>query len=318
MINLAEVETRTQEQAAGATTPDPATIKGMIVKQAWYLEKEGRKESTIKFRNRLLNTLMKRGGDLLDPESIKGIIAKMKCDNGTKLQYTVAYDVFASVNGIKWNRPDYKQTDKYPFIPTEADLDQLIAACQRKTATFLQLLKETRMRPGEACRLTWVDIDFERKLITLNTPEKGSNAGVFKISVKMIDMLKALPKQSERIWPWNPKNKSGQFCSLRKRIAARLQNPRILKITFKTFRHWKGTMLAHQTKDPFYVQNFLRHKNILSTQKYIHLEKLLFDQQSDEFNAKVAKNVEDACKLVEVGFEYVTTIEGVQIFRKRK
>jgi len=77
-------------------------------------------------------------------------------------------------------------------------------------------------------------------------------------------------------------------------------------------------MLAHQTKDPFYVQNFLRHKNILSTQKYIHLEKLLFDQQSDEFNAKVAKNVEDACKLVEVGFEYVTTIEGVQIFRKRK
>ena len=30
------------------------------------------------------------------------------------------------------------------------------------------------------------------------------------------------------------------------------------------------------------------------------------------------KNVEDACKLVEVDFEYVTTIEGVQIFRKRK
>ena len=188
----------------------------------------------------------------------------------------------------------------------------------RRDRCLMTLLFLTAGRISEVLSLTREQFDFERKLITLNTPEKGSNAGVFKISVKMIDMLKALPKQSERIWPWNPKNKSGQFCSLRKRIAARLQNPRILKITFKTFRHWKGTMLAHQTKDPFYVQNFLRHKNILSTQKYIHLEKLLFDQQSDEFNAKVAKNVEDACKLVEVCFEYVTTIEGVQIFRKRK
>ena len=77
-------------------------------------------------------------------------------------------------------------------------------------------------------------------------------------------------------------------------------------------------MLAHQTKDPFYVQDFLGHKCILNTQKYIHLEKLLFDQQSDEFNVKVAKTVDEACKLVEVGFEYVTSIEGVQIFRKRK
>jgi len=77
-------------------------------------------------------------------------------------------------------------------------------------------------------------------------------------------------------------------------------------------------MLTHQTKDPFYVQDVLGHKSILNTQKYIHLEKLLFDQQSDEFNVKVSKTVDETCKLVEVGFEYVTTIEGVQIFRKRK
>jgi ParB-like chromosome segregation protein Spo0J len=30
------------------------------------------------------------------------------------------------------------------------------------------------------------------------------------------------------------------------------------------------------------------------------------------------KNLEEACKLVEVGFEYVTDIDGCKLFRKRK
>ena len=77
-------------------------------------------------------------------------------------------------------------------------------------------------------------------------------------------------------------------------------------------------MLYHQTKDPFYVMNFLRHRDFRNTMRYIHLERALFTQESDEYNVKVAKTVEEACKLVEVGFEYVTTIEGAQIFRKRQ
>ena len=142
---------------------------------------------------------IKKGANLLDPESVKETIAKMQCKEGTKLQYVAAYDIFAYVNAIRWERPDYQQTDKYPFIPTEAELDQLIAACHRKTGTFLQLLKETGMRPGEAWRLTWADIDFERNIITFNDPEKGSRARIFKASGKLGDMLKAFPKQSERI-----------------------------------------------------------------------------------------------------------------------
>ena len=34
--------------------------------------------------------------------------------------------------------------------------------------------------------------------------------------------------------------------------------------------------------------------------------------------ALVAQNLEDACKLLEVGFEYVTEIDGARVFRKRK
>jgi hypothetical protein len=54
-----------------------------------------------------------------------------------------------------------------------------MAASGRRTS-FLQLLKETDMRPGEEKRLLWTDIDIEKNIITLNNPEKGSNHRMWK------------------------------------------------------------------------------------------------------------------------------------------
>ncbi len=73
---------------------------------------------------------------------------------------------------IPWKPLAYRRTRKIPFIPLESEIDQLIAGCGRKTATLLQLLKETAMRVGEAWRIDWTDIDTERRTLTLNNPEK--------------------------------------------------------------------------------------------------------------------------------------------------
>jgi len=47
----------------------------------------------------------------------------------------------------------------------------------------------------------------------------------------------------------------------------------------------------------------LGHRDIKSTMIYIHLEHASFQAPSDEFHVKMAKTVEEACRLVEVGFE---------------
>lgn len=44
----------------------------------------------------------------------------------------------------------------------------------------------------------------------------------------------------------------------------------------------------------------------------------LIDPSDDEFVSKVAKTVDEACKLMEAGFDYVTDVNDVKIFRKRK
>ena len=63
----------------------------------------------------------------------------------------------------------------------------------------------------------------------------------------------------------------------------------------------------------------LGYKSITSTETYIHIEKMLCQAQgNDQFTVKVADTLEDAIKLMEVGFEFLAEIEGHKLFRKRK
>jgi hypothetical protein len=62
----------------------------------------------------------------------------------------------------------------------------------------------------------------------------------------------------------------------------------------------------------------LGHKKISSTEHYIHLEEMMYQESSDQFTVKVADTMEEAVKLMEVGFEFHATVEGHQLFRKRK
>jgi len=77
-------------------------------------------------------------------------------------------------------------------------------------------------------------------------------------------------------------------------------------------------MLYHQTKDILYVMNFLGHKSIKNTLIYIQLEEVIFKEENGEYICKVAKNLDEAKELIELGFEYVTEMDGVKLFRKRK
>ncbi len=139
------------------------------------------------------------------------------------------------------------------------------------------------------------------------------------ISNKLVDMLGSMPKTNEYVFGTGHKStRASVFYRLRKRIAHKLANPRLLEIGLHTFRHWKATMLYHETHDPLYVKEFLGHKNLDTTLLYIQLEKALFKQESDEFTVKATKNPEEIQSLLEVGFEFVCNNDGLMFFRKRK
>jgi integrase len=315
--NLAKVKTRQEKAQREGTKPDPATVKGKIVKFIWELEKQGLKDISIETYEGYLQQLIKNGANLLDPESVKEVIAKQKkWSENTKALAIASYSKFLEVHGGNWTPPKHKHVRKLPFIPLESEIDQLITGANRKLATFLKILKETGMRRGEALRLKWTDIDFEKGAITLNEPEKNGKPRTFKITSNLIAMLNVLPKQNELIFGGqNPRNFGRIFGRYRKRIAFKLQNPRLMRISFHTFRHWKATTEYHKTKDILHVMQMLGHRDIKTTLIYTQL----IHFESDEWHSATAKTTEEAAKLVDAGFEYVcTTPEDIMLFRKRK
>lgn len=77
-------------------------------------------------------------------------------------------------------------------------------------------------------------------------------------------------------------------------------------------------MEYHKTHDPDHVKRLLGHRNLQSTEIYINTEQAVFNEVNEEFHVKVAESLGEACKLLEVGFECVTDMEGKKLFRKRR
>jgi len=259
--------------------------------------------------------LVHRGADLLNPELIKAIIASQTWSNSTKIQMIAAYKKFAIFNNIKWTPPKYEIIRKLPFIPLEKEIDEFIACTGKKMSVILQLLKETGARIGEALRIEWTDIDFEKRVIVINKPEKHGNAREIKVSEKLMAMLNRLPKDRVNVLGSSLQVVRNSFCAQRKNAAIKLNNPRLLRIHFHTFRHWKATIEYHRTKDILYVMKLLGHKNIANTLIYTQLVEF---EEDDKYCTGVVNNIEDARKLVEAGFEYVCNHENTMLFRKRK
>jgi integrase len=292
---------------------------GDIVSFGLWMQKQGYRASTVHYCIQALKSVARRA-NLLDPESAKTYLASAMISEARKAKLAEDLARFYGWKRIPFEKPNYRRVGRLPFIPLEVEVDQLIAGVGKKIATFLQLLKESGMRPGEAWNLRWTDIDTERLTVTV-MPEKNSNSRRLKASAKLVAMLNGLSRSYEYVFR-NPKIDPRKAMVVfqkavskqRKTVAQKLKNERINAINFRTLRHFKATMEYHRTRDILHVMQLLGHKSIRNTLVYTHL----VDFGGDEFVCKVAKNVDEAKSLVESGFDYVTDVDSMKLFRKRK
>ena len=251
-----------------------------------------------------------------NPDSILNTLAFSDWTPANRHIIAETYHSYAKTYNIIWEKPKYKTEPKTPFIPLESEIDQLIAGCGKKTATFIQVLKDTGARCGEIARLQWKDIDEARNVIRINNPEKGSRSREIKVTPKTIAMINSMPKKSEKVFTRHVDGIRNNFLRQRNKLAITLQNTRLHDIHFHTLRHWKATMEFHRTKNIVYVKQLLGHKRLESTDVYTHL----ISFESDEWHVAQAQNLEEETKLLETGFEFVRFSEkdNVAIYRKRK
>ena len=104
------------------------------------------------------------------------------------------------------------------------------------------------------------------------------------------------------------------YYEMRKQVSKKLNNPRILKISFVTFRHWGAKMLYHQTRNILLVKKLLGHKKIENTMKYTQL----IHFKDSEYEVATATTIEEAKTIIAAGFEYIAEKNGIMLFRKPK
>ena len=281
------------------------------------MKKEAYAESTIEYTGKRLRHL-KRNCNLENPEDVKAFIAQKNCTNAYKESLIEAYALYCKAHQIEWNQPFYQRYDKQPRIPTEQQINAIIADASNRLSLALSIIRDLGLRPIE---LTWLklrDIDLNSGTVTI-TSAKYCRGRTLKIRPQTLAMLRAyvLKKnkgQNDLLFPMKSASLSRNYNVVRNRVSEKLQDPAIRTIRLYDFRHWKASTEYAKTKDLLHVKAMLGHKDLRTTLRYTQL----INFGSEEYHIKVGATLEECSKLLEAGFEYVTDYEDKKLFRKRK
>ncbi|MFC1488140.1 tyrosine-type recombinase/integrase, partial [Thermoproteota archaeon] len=265
------------------------------------MTKKTLKPATIKRKVKCIKSLMRYGVKLGNPDTFFRFLNTTSWASGTKDIAVDSYRDYLNMIGLTQVKlPPIRREEKLPFIPLEKEIDSLIICGGAKTSVFLRILKDTGVRPIEAWRLRWIDLDQTNRCITV-TPAKYSRPRKLKIKPQTLNVRCALHRKNKFIFSISGNKErfadelehfANNYVKMRKRAVWKLKSPRLNHITLRSLRHWKATMEYVRTKDILHVKELLGHKNIQNTLKYIHLANAI-SSLNDEWICKVAKTIKE-------------------------
>ena len=311
-----------------STSPPSETIVA-IQKVMLQLEREAKSPRTIRSREWNLKTLSKRA-NLNEPASIELAIAryikknKQPATECFKKHLCEAYADYCRVYRIYWKKPSYKPDEKSIQPPSLETCNTLIAAAQRELSIKLDLSTQTGLRPIEIVGnkgLTPNDIHPEQKTITARSTKGCNPRPPIKVTEQLIAKLqtyitKHSIKPDEPLFKGSPETYRHHYKAFTHRLAKKLQNPSIANIRLYDLRHAYVTRTLRKIGNAEIVRQMVGHKNLNTTQKYMHL---LADLNSGEWIVEQTNDKNRAKELTLQDFRYeYTTPDGYMTFKKPK
>ena len=305
---------QTAEAKALNIRPAEAKILNLLVQ----MKKDNKSDYTINFARKAL-TFLSQHTSLAEPEAVKLFIATHKVSDGYKRNLCITYNRYCKFYGIQWNMPLYQQEAKNITLPTREKIQMLIADAGWLLSTKLMLSMETGLRPVELTRLKVKDLDLEHKTVNPTTAKKG-NPRTIPISENLRQKLtehivrQNLTPTDLLFKGTDPDHYGKQYRMMRNKLAKKVNDPSIRQIRLYDLRHYFCTKKLNDIGNPYTVMVLMGHKKLETTQRYMHL----MNYNNDEWDVVGATTAKEATKLLEAGFQYATTIEGIQLFKKRK
>ena len=275
-------------------------------------------------------TILAKRADLTKPQDVELAIAtykkknKQPASNAFKARLISTYAVYCNHFKIVWNdKPKYVIEERSIQPPSDARIDQFIAAARHELSVKIQVSQQTGLRPIEIVGekgLRARDIHLDQQTITARST-KGCNARPpIKITPELTARLQAhITKNSLKpddiLFTGNSHTYNEHFQRFRTALAKRLNDPQIHAIRLYDIRHAYITKQLKRCQNTEIVRQIVGHKHLNTTQKYLHL----LAGTSGEWIVEGTTDKERAKQLLQEDFTYqLTTPDGTMLFRKPK
>jgi integrase/recombinase XerD len=267
----------------------------------------------------------KNAGVLDFPERVVKFVEEKNCRYGTKHVMICCYLRWLKYIGAKPTQLileylkdlERMKEKRLARIPSYQVACAVILATRGQTRNLLWLILHTGLRVNEALNLRWHQVNFDKKYIVIEESEKRSEGAYIPLDdnslMALTQQRKYLKSNDDRVFTIDERTVRKVLCHARRKMqyldGAELVCP-------KNLRHIFATRTYIRTKDLVYTQRLLRHKSILSTQRYLHYT--LHRKPSYEVKI-VNKNDYPSIKLLlEEGFEKVHEDRDVVFLRRLK
>ena len=221
--------------------------------------------------------------------------------------FTYAKDILEVVNSnpvLKIGKLPHNPKEK--IIPTEESIIKLMLAADPTTDEhdLLTVLLHTLARIDEILRLTWADINFERRILVKKT-KKTKDHAYKDVPVKINDELYAT------LWKrWEVRTQDTWVFFNEQTATRYYHRPKFMKglckragiapyFTFHTLRHMMASLMDDNPKISLTtIQKILGHSEARTTEIYLHKSIVAHDEAMDSISGKFTKLVDPKRKTV--------------------
>lgn len=279
-----------------------------------WLVQRGNRDSTI---DRKLKRLRKLHGTPL--QMVEQVLQKPWVDK-SKMNALDTVCQYAEFLGQPIQKPKFRvYDDREVFVPTPEMVKQFVFRVRSiRNRAMLMIAVETGATASEVFNLTWSDLSFERRTLTIHGV-KGHRTFAYPISDGLLCLLTQLPRNGARIFSHLSHSRyinDSIVTDYRKRLVRETGNPDFNKIHFHSFRHFAISWHYFKTKDLVETQRFARHCNVQNTLKYIHIVKSWV--RDEQFDVVYAASKEDLSRYLSEGYTFITKSEWGYVLRRPK